>query len=124
MLLHSTPDEFIINTDQTPSKFIATDNITIAVKGQKHISRVDSNDKRSITLTVCKSLEGKILLFQLIYKGKTQRSLPTVDFSDGFCLSYNEKHWSTEKETVRFIEQVLVIYINSLNVKVAINQSM
>ena len=37
--------------------------------------------------------------------------LPTVDFPDGFCLSYNEKHWSNEKETVRLIEQVLVSYI-------------
>ena len=52
-----------------------------------------------------------MLPFQLIYKGKTQRSLPIVDFPDGFCLSHNEKHWSNEKETVRLIEQVLVPYI-------------
>ena len=91
----------IINADQTPSKFVATDNIIMAAKRQKHISRAGSNDKRSITLTVCKSLDGKILPFQLIYKGKTQRLLPTVDFPNGFCLLYDEKHWSDVKETIQ-----------------------
>ena len=51
-----------------------------------------------------------MLPFQLIYKGKTERSLPTFDFLDGFCLSYNEK-LSNEKETVLLFEQVLMPYI-------------
>ena len=111
VLLHSIPDGLIINADETPPKFVATDNIAMTAKGQKHISRAGSNDKRSITLTVCESLDGKILPLQLIYKGKTQKLLPNVNFPDGFCLSYNEKHCSNEKETVRLMEQVLVPYI-------------
>ena len=82
----------------------------MAAKGQKHISRAGSNDKRCITLTVCESLDCKILPFRLIYKGKTQKLLPNIDFPDDVCLSYNEKHWSNEKETVRLTEQVLVPY--------------
>ena len=109
VLIHSIPDGLIINADQNLSKFLATDNITMAVKVQKHIYRAGSNDKRSITLTtVCESLDGKSLPFQLIYKEKTQRSPLIVDFPDGFYLWYNEKHWGNEKETVRLIEQVLV----------------
>ena len=50
-----------------------------------------------------------MLSFQLIYKGKTQRSLSTVHFPDGFYLLYNEKHWSDE-ETACLIEQVFVPY--------------
>ena len=111
VLLHSIPDELVINADQTLLKFVATDNITIAAKGQKYISRAGSSDTRSITLTVCESLDGKSLPFQLIYKGKTQRLLPTVDFPDGFCLLYNGKYWSNEKEIVRLTEEILVTYI-------------
>ena len=85
-LLHSIRDELIINVDHTSSKFLATDNITMADEGQKHISRACSSDKRSITLTVSESLHGKILPFQLIFKGKTQRLLQTVDFPDRFTL--------------------------------------
>ena len=50
VLLHSIPDELIINADQTPSKFVSTDNITMAAKGQKHISRAGSNDKKKYYL--------------------------------------------------------------------------
>ena len=105
--------ELIINANQiSVATFVATDNIIMTAKGQKHISRAGANDKRSVTsLTVYESLDGKILPFQLIYRGKTQRSLPNVDFPDGFCLSDNEKHWNNEKKNVRLIEQVLVPYI-------------
>ena len=88
-LKHNIPDELNINADQTPSKFVATDNVTMAKKGEKHISRVGATDKRAITVTLCETLDGQILLFQLIYTGKTKRSLPSVKFPRGFCLSYN-----------------------------------
>ena len=55
VLLNRILDELIINADQAPPKFVATDNITIAGKGQKHIS------KRSIIFTVCELLYGKTL---------------------------------------------------------------
>ena len=34
VLKHNIPDELIINVDQTPSKFVATDNVTVAAKGE------------------------------------------------------------------------------------------
>ena len=55
------PDEIIINVDQTPSKFVTTENVTIA-----ETSRKGRNDKRSITVTLAQSLSGEIFPFQLI----------------------------------------------------------
>ena len=52
MLLYNIPDEWIINADQTPSKYVATDDVKMALKGGKYISRTGSNDKRSISLTL------------------------------------------------------------------------
>ena len=49
--------------------------------------------------------------FQLIYTGKTSRSLPHVEFSEGFLLSYNEKHWSNETETFSLVNDVINPYI-------------
>ena len=80
VLLHNIPDDLIINADQMPSKFVATDNITMAAKGEKHISRVGSSDKRSITLTICESHDDTVLPFQLIYKGKHQDRSQTLIF--------------------------------------------
>ena len=55
----------------------------MAAKGEKHISRAGATDKRAITVTLCETLDGHILPFQLIYTGKTERSLPNflVDFA-------------------------------------------
>ena len=108
MLLYNIPDELIINVDQTPSRYVAIINVTMVAKREKHISRTGSNDKRSITLTLCESHNETILLFQPFWKGKTARSLPNVNFLDGFSLSLNKKHWSNENETIRLINGVLV----------------
>ena len=108
VLKHSIPDELIINADQTPSKFVSADNVAMIAKGEKRISRAGATDKRAITVGLSEFLDGHILPFQLIYIGKTQRSLPNVTFPDGFCLAYNQKHWSNETETIRLIEDALV----------------
>ena len=108
---HDIPDELIINADQTPSKFVPTDNITMAVKGSKHIPRKGANDKRGITATLLETLNGVMLPFQLIYKGKTKRSLPSVEFPEGFSLSYNESHWSNEKESLKLLKEIINPYV-------------
>ena len=37
--------------------------------------------------------------------------LPNVNFPHGFTLSHNEKYWSNEPETMRLINDLLVLYI-------------
>ena len=83
VLLYNISDESIVNADQTPSKYVAIDNVKMVAKGGKHICQTGSNDRRSITL----ALNGTNLLFQLICKRKTARSLPNVDFSDDFTMT-------------------------------------
>ena len=109
---NSIPDELIINADQTPSKYVPTGNVTMAEKNSKHVARKGTNDKRGITVTLGESLSGEILPMQLVYKGKTNRSLPSVKFPAGFTLTYNEKHWSNEKETLNFIQDILCPYVH------------
>ena len=62
-LQHNIPDEIITNVDQTASEFVATDNITTAAKGEKHISHAGATEKRAITVTLCESLHGCMLPF-------------------------------------------------------------
>ena len=68
VLLYNIPDELINNADQAPSEYVATDNVSIAAKGDKHfsISQTSFNDKRSITSTLCESHNGIIIPFQPI----------------------------------------------------------
>ena len=70
----------------------------MAVKGEKHISRAETTDKRAITVTICESL-------------------------DGFCLAFNKKHWSNVTDTIRLIEELLVSYIEKVKEVKALPQS-
>ena len=84
---HSVPDELIINAYQTLSKYVPTANVIVAEKNSKHVAKKGANDKRGITFTLGESLSGEISPIQLIYKGKTNRSLPSVKFLAGFALT-------------------------------------
>ena len=120
---HSIPDELIINADQTPSKYVPTANVTMADKSSKHVAKKGANDKRGITVTLGESLSGEILPMQLIYKGKTNRLLSSVKFPAGFALTYNEKHWSNEKEALNFIQVILCPYIKDVKERLGLDVS-
>ena len=68
VLKYNIPDELILNNDQTTSKFVPRENVTMAETGSKHVSRKDGNDKRGITVTLSETITGK----------KTACSLPSV----------------------------------------------
>ena len=107
VLKYNISDELILNIDQTLSKFVPTENVTMAETRSKHVSRKGGNDKRGITVTLSETITGKILLFQLIYTGKIARLLPSVEFPNGFCFSYNPKYWSNEDETINLLESIV-----------------
>ena len=50
-------------------------------------------------------------LLQLIFKGKTNESLLKVTFPEEFSLSANEKNYSNEKESLKFLGQFILSYI-------------
>ena len=114
VLQHNIPDELIINVDQTASKYVTTDNITMAAKGEKHVSPAGATDKRAITVKLCESLDGCMLPFQLIYTRKMERFLPDFTFPDGFCSAFSQKHWNYETKTICLIEDLLVPYIEKV----------
>ena len=52
--------------------------------------------------------------YRLFILGKRKDLYQTSLFPDGFCLVYNQKHWSNETEKIRLIEDVLVPYIEEV----------
>ena len=69
----------------------------MAKEGSKRaeISRID--DKRQITAVFGGTMAGDFLPPQLIYKGKTPMSLPSVEFPADWHITFTENHWSNEK---------------------------
>ena len=54
---------------------------------------------------------GKFLPMQLIYKGKTQRSFPRVNFPSSFSLSANSKHFSNTQESLKLLDEIIIPYV-------------
>ena len=48
---------------------------------------------------------------QLTYKGKTNESQLKVTFLEEFSLSANKKNYSNEKESLKFLDEFILSYI-------------
>ena len=86
-MTYNITNELITNVDQTPSKYVPTENVTIGEKNSKYVARKRANDKRGITVRLVESMSREVLFMQFIYKGKANRSLPAVEFPAGFLLN-------------------------------------
>ena len=51
---------------------------------------------------------------QLIYGGKTTKSLPRFKFPNDFSLSFNKTHYSNEKEACKLFKEILVPYMEKV----------
>ena len=58
-------------------------------------------------------MNGKFLPMQIIYGGKTSKSIPPVFFPDSFLVSANKKHYSNGKESLNMLEHIIIPYVKS-----------
>ena len=112
VVMNDIPDELIINWDQTGVPLVPTGGWTMHRAGDRIIPIANSDDKRQITAVLAASMAGEYLPPQLIFKGKTQRCHPQVSFPKGWDIWHSENHWSNEDTMQRYIEQIIVPYID------------
>ena len=110
---NNIPRSLVLNLDQTPTKYVPGSNKTMALKGSNNVPIIGSTDKRMITATFTITLDGKFLPLQLIYGGKTLKSLPRVKFPSSFSLSANPKHYSNEEEAIKVLDEVIIPYVKA-----------
>ena len=56
-------------------------------------------------------MSGDFLPMQLIYKGKTSRCHPKINFPEGFNITQSENLWSNEEKCKELIRAVLIPYV-------------
>ena len=114
---YQIPPFLIISFDQTQSKYVQVSLMTMARRGKNNVPIADANDKKSITATFSITFDNKFLPMQFIYKGKTNQSLPKVDFPDSFSLSVNKTHYSNEEEALKFIDEIILQHVQKERAK-------
>ena len=111
ILEHNIPAPLVVNLNQTPLYYVSPGKYTFSFKDAKYVPVKGVDDKRQITATFAGPLIGKFLPIQLIYKGKTKRSLPKFKFPITLSLSYTENHWSNTEKSIKFFEQIIFPYL-------------
>lgn len=73
---------------------------------------IGAEDKRGCTVTITTCGDGEVLPFQMIFKGKTQASLPKSNrmpeaLIAGHDFTVSESHWCTFETLKRWVQKIL-----------------
>ena len=80
-------------------KYIPVGSWIMEKEGQKRVQITGIDDKRQITAVFAATKTGSFLPIQVIYKGKTKKCLPSVDFPEDWLISFTDNHWTNETTT-------------------------
>jgi hypothetical protein len=99
--------------DQTGVHLVPAASWTYAQRGSASVAVVGAEDKRQITACLASSLHGDLLPLQLIFAGKTARSLPAstpVSKAARVHLTFSDNHWSSLETMKQWVGELLVPY--------------
>jgi len=113
MEMHTVHPSLVINLDQTGVKLVPSSAWTYEKRNSSSVAVVGAEDKRQITACIASSLSGELLPLQLIFEGKTERSLPerTAASIASLChLTFSDNHWSSQKTMQQYVSEIVMPY--------------
>lgn len=117
------PDSLFINWDQTGCQMVPGGEWTMDERGSTQVTIAGLYDKRQITVLLAAAKDGTLLPPQVIYAGKSDRCLPKgVRFPNDWDVTHTESHWSNEDSMIRYVEKVIVPYVNSIRDTLPLSQ--
>jgi DDE superfamily endonuclease len=115
--------KLVLEMDETLTPWNPTDNTTYAPKGSETIRILGAEDKRGNTATLTITRSGELLPLQLIWAGKTERSIPKCHWPTGFLNCYsgpssksnnNSTKWQNAKTMTEYILGIIKPYVESV----------
>jgi hypothetical protein len=113
MEMHSVHPSLIVNLDQTGAKLVPSSAWTYEKRNSSSVAVIGADDKRQITACLASALNGELLPLQLIFQGKTARSLPeatAASIASQCHLTFSENHWSSQTTMQQYITEILMPY--------------
>ena len=104
------PEEPVLNWDPTRIQYVPVSSLAMAKEDSERVKIAGIDDKRQFTAVFSGTMAGTILSPQLIYKGKTYKSLPPVMFLRDWHITLTKNRWSNEKVMVNHLEKILFPY--------------
>ena len=57
-------------------------------------------------------MSGDFLPIQLVYQGKTDRSLPRFEFPSDWDVTSTPNHWCNESTMHQYIQKIILLYLD------------
>jgi hypothetical protein len=120
---YDIPAELYANSDQTQRLYAPGDKLTYAETGAKQVTVIGGDEKQAFTTMVSVTSAGRLLPFQGIYHGKTERSCPdpqSTNYRDaiaaGFRFEYSgtKTYWSNQRTMQLFVNHILAPYFETM----------
>lgn len=83
----------------------------MALQGSQRIEMSGVDDKRQLTAVFAGTMSGHFLPPQIIYQGKTSKCVPSVSIPDSWDVTYTPNHWTNEKTSESYINNILLPYV-------------
>ncbi|KAL3677747.1 hypothetical protein R1sor_020703 [Riccia sorocarpa] len=107
------PHELVINFDQTGLQLVPVGREkTYTMKGSREVAVTGKDDKRQVTLVPAMTATGELLPFQIIFTGRSSRSLPTGQWANilkwhGWHLTFTDNHWASLATCQHWVQKIL-----------------
>ena len=121
--MEQIPGDLVINWDQTGIHYVPVSSWTMAKEGSQRVEIAGIDDKRQITAVFGGTSTGEFLPIQLIYKGKTRKSLPSNNFPSDWHVTFTDNHWANEKTMTDYLEKILFPYIEGKRKELQLDDS-
>jgi len=110
--MDEVPSELVINWDQTGINYIPVASWTMAEEGSKRVELIGKDDKRQLTALYACSMSGDFLPIQLVYQGKTDKSLPRFQFPSDWNVACTANYWCNESTMRQYIQRIILPYLD------------
>lgn len=101
----------IIGSDEFGIHYFPSNDYTYDYVGSKHVTMIVGDDKRQYTGNIIHAANGALVGFQVVYGGKSDRSLPSENIRNQYDTSdwifgFSDNHWSNIDEKKKLIDYI------------------
>ena len=92
-------------------RFATTGTVEIpeCVKREAELLYIKNTVNLIETHNILKSMvDNQFLSMQIMYAGRTDISIPKVDFLKEFSLSANDKHFSNKEQSLKILQDIII----------------
>ena len=90
-------------------------------EGSTRVPIAGIDDKRPVTTVLACSIPGEFLPPQVIYQGKSTRSLPSYKLPADWDVTYTPKHWANEVTSLQYLQKLILPFIEQKREELGLN---